>query len=82
MTPEGINNRSPYKNPDPKPKQEQHAPHTWTQPNYGAKQQLTAPKDTTAPLTAEAINHVQQIARTYFTMHEQSKQSALQFWLH
>ncbi len=46
------------------PTQAQHAPHTWTVPNYGAKQQLTTPKDTSPPLTPDAIKRVQQITGT------------------
>jgi hypothetical protein len=30
-----------HKYQHPQPKREQHAPHIWTQPNYGAKQQLS-----------------------------------------
>ena len=46
------------------PKWEQHAPHKWNKPNYGAKQQLTEPEDTTTPLSPKRITQVQQITGT------------------
>jgi hypothetical protein len=48
----------------PQPAKAQHAPHTWTEPNYGAKQQMTAPEDNTAPLNSTGIQRVQHITGT------------------
>jgi hypothetical protein len=48
----------------PSPKRARHPPHTWTAPNYGAKQQLTTPEETTKPLTPAEIKRVQQITGT------------------
>jgi hypothetical protein len=48
----------------PAPKRAQHAPHQWTKPNYGTRQQLTAPEDQTALLSSAGITIVQQITGT------------------
>ena len=53
-----------HKYQHPSPKRAQHAPHTWTVPNYGAKQQLTIPEDTTTLLIPAEIKRVQQITGT------------------
>ena len=53
-----------HKYQHPTPTRAQHAPHTWSKPNYGAKQQLTSPEDTSEPLTSAAIKRVQQITGT------------------
>jgi hypothetical protein len=53
-----------HKYQHPSPTQAQNAPHTWTVPNHGAKQQLTNPEDTTTPLNLEEIKRVQQITGT------------------
>ena len=45
------------------PTRVQHAPHRWNQPQYGKKQQLTNPPDTTAPLSPEATQWIQQIIK-------------------
>jgi hypothetical protein len=42
----------------PSPKREQHAPHRWTEPNYGAKQQLISPEDTATPLKPVEIKRL------------------------
>ena len=45
----------------PAPKRPQHAPHSWSKPNYGAHVQY-APDDNSSPLLpAKTINLVQQI---------------------
>ena len=46
-----------YKMP-PRP---QHAPHAWLKPTYGAALQYTAPEDTSTPLDANGIKHLQEI---------------------
>lgn len=48
----------------PHPKRPQHAPHKWTEPIYGASQQLTAPEDTTEALSPAAITRIQQVVGT------------------
>jgi hypothetical protein len=48
----------------PHPKREQHAPHQWIAPTYGAKQQLTQPIDDSKPQPTELIKRVQQITGT------------------
>jgi hypothetical protein len=49
----------------PHPKREQHVPHQWIAPTYGAKQQLTQPIDDSKPLPPpELIKRVQQITGT------------------
>jgi hypothetical protein len=48
----------------PAPKRPQHAPHPWTQPNYGTKMQLTTPNGTTDPLPPKAKLSVQQVVGT------------------
>lgn len=53
-----------HKYQHPSPKRAQHAPHTWTEPNYGAKQQLTTPEDTATPLNPAQIKRLQQITGT------------------
>jgi hypothetical protein len=46
------------------PTRPQHVPHEWQKPVYGQETQLTTPKDTLPPLSATAINRVQQITGT------------------
>ena len=53
-----------HKYQHPNPTRAQHAPHAWTAPNYGAKQQFTPPEDTTSPLNPEEIKRIQQITGT------------------
>ena len=48
----------------PTPPRAQHAPHKWTEPVYGATQQLTPPADTSAALQPAAINRIMQITGT------------------
>jgi hypothetical protein len=48
----------------PKPNRDQHAPHTWIAPSYGAKQQLTIPADTTDSLDPPEITRTQEIVGT------------------
>ena len=45
----------------PKPTTPQHAPHAWTAPQCGAKTQLTAPPDKTAPLQKCDLKTIQEI---------------------
>ena len=53
-----------HKYQHPAPARAQHSPHTWTQPNYGAKIQLNAPEDTATPLHQDEIKRIQQITGT------------------
>ena len=46
------------------PKKPQHSPHAWTQPNYGAKQQMTASPDNSTPLAPKEVTKLQQIIGT------------------
>jgi hypothetical protein len=48
----------------PKPTRAQDAPHTYNKPTYAAPQQLTAPPDTTAPLSKSEITRLVDIPRT------------------
>ena len=45
----------------PKPARPQHAPHKWTVPAYGAKQQLADPDDDSPKLSKEGIKRVQEV---------------------
>jgi hypothetical protein len=45
--------------------QEEHSPHAWQKPNYGAKTQHAPPEDTTALLDAADIQHVQEALGTF-----------------
>lgn len=49
----------------PHPKKPQHAPHEWTKPTYGAKQQFTPDPDITDLLPPEGIKRIQQIVGTF-----------------
>ena len=42
----------------------QHSPHAWLPPSYGAAVQYAAPDDTTAPLDAPALRHLQKVIGT------------------
>jgi hypothetical protein len=53
-----------HKYQHPTPKQVQHSPNTWMQPNYGAKVQFMPPEDTTVPLPQDDIKCIQQITGT------------------
>jgi hypothetical protein len=46
------------------PTRPQHSPHAWTAPSYGAKVQLTAPPDTTEPLSPAAKTRLQEVIGT------------------
>ena len=46
------------------PSKPQDSPHAWTQPNYGAKQQLTEEPDTSPPLDQSGIQRLQQVVGT------------------
>ena len=48
----------------PTSRQPQHSPHTYDQPNYGAKIQLTDPEDTTPLLDKNGIQFLQQVVGT------------------
>ena len=43
------------------PTHSQHAPHVWVKLTFGVTSQLTMPPDTSSPLPAPAINHLQRI---------------------
>ena len=45
----------------PTPHQAQHAPHKWTEPSYGAKQQLTPPTNTSTALPPKGVKRIIQI---------------------
>jgi hypothetical protein len=40
------------------PQRPQHSPHSWRPPTYGTNVQYTAPNDTSALLSSEAITHL------------------------
>ena len=45
----------------PTPARPEHAPHTWTRPQYGAPVQYTVPTDTSLPLTPQSTKRLQEI---------------------
>jgi hypothetical protein len=49
----------------PSPTTPQHAPHSYTPPQYGAKVQLTLPPDTSPALSAKQVERLQQIVGTF-----------------
>ena len=48
----------------PKPTTPEYSPYEWTQPNYGAKQQLTSEPDNSQPLDATGIKRLQAVIGT------------------
>ena len=48
----------------PVPVNSQDSPHAWTQPNYGAKQQLTSAPDTSPKLAKDGIKRLQEVIGT------------------
>jgi hypothetical protein len=48
----------------PQPNRNQHSPHAWIAPSYGAKQQLTIPSDTTDSLEPPEVTRIQEIVGT------------------
>jgi hypothetical protein len=49
----------------PAPYRPEHAPHDWTKPAYGQRQQFITPHDDSDPLDQEVINRVQQVVGTF-----------------
>jgi hypothetical protein len=45
----------------PTPTRPQHLPHAWNKPNYGQPTQLTAPEDTSEPLTPAGLTRLQKV---------------------
>jgi hypothetical protein len=49
----------------PAPYRPEHAPHDWTKPAYGQRQQFVTPHDDSDPLDQDGINRVQQVVGTF-----------------
>ena len=47
------------------PARKQHAPSSWTPPQYGQPQQMAPPEDTTAPLEKAQISRLQEVIGTF-----------------
>lgn len=47
------------------PKGNEDSPHQWQPPNYGAKQQLTDPIDTSRPLESKEVKFIQEVVGTF-----------------
>ena len=47
------------------PTRKQHAPSSWTPPQYGQKQQMAPEEDTTAPLKRAQIKRLQEVIGTF-----------------
>ena len=47
------------------PTRPQHASHAWVKPTFGATSQLAMTPDTSSPLPAPAINHLQKIIGSF-----------------
>ena len=60
----GYINSALHKFQHPIPEKAQHAPHTWNQPTYGAKQQYADNEDDTPKLAPSSIKKVQEIVGT------------------
>ena len=46
------------------PPRAQHSPHAWILPSYGASVQYAEMDDTSLPLTAPALRHIQEVIGT------------------
>ena len=49
----------------PAPYRPEHAPHDWTKPAYGQRQQFVTPHNDSNPLDQDEINRVQQVVGTF-----------------